>query len=135
MAASWEHEENANPSAARTLMQRSLRMNPESELLWQEYLKLELIYVEKIKIRRRILGITDDAMDVDKEEEEDDNAIKLPTITGEDVDNWNDESHERKQVKKLEDNAAEALKEGINPILQGILAKIVYNNAIQGKLE
>ncbi|KAI8886444.1 hypothetical protein K501DRAFT_244139 [Backusella circina FSU 941] len=132
MAASWEHDQNANPSAARTLMQRSLRMNPENELLWQEYMKLELIYVEKIKIRRRVLGITDDAMDVDKkEEEEDDNAIQLPAITGEDVDDWNEESHERKQVKKLEDNAAEALKEGINPILQGLLAKIIYNNAIQ----
>ncbi|KAL1920616.1 uncharacterized protein VTP21DRAFT_993 [Calcarisporiella thermophila] len=49
LAASWEFEENANIVAARTLMQRGLRLNPEKEQLWHEYFRLELAYVEKIK--------------------------------------------------------------------------------------
>ncbi|KAL0093070.1 U3 small nucleolar RNA-associated protein 6-domain-containing protein [Phycomyces blakesleeanus] len=138
LAASWEYETNANIGAARVLMQRALRINPENKLLWHEYFRLELLYVEKIKIRRRILGIDEksiekeEAMEVDEEKTEDDgNVIRLPTITGEMVQDWNNESKERKTVDTLEKSSANALKEGINPILRGLLAKIVYNNAIQ----
>ncbi|KAI7868170.1 U3 small nucleolar RNA-associated protein 6-domain-containing protein [Spinellus fusiger] len=139
LAASWEYETNANIGAARVMMQRSLRMNPENPLLWHEYFRLELLYIEKIKIRRRVLGIDGDSlgkdnMDLDEKEETDEtdsNMIRLPTITGEEVENWNEESSERKVVQALEASAAEALKEGANPILQGLLATIVYNNAIQ----
>lgn len=46
-AAKWEFEEQSNIRAARVLMQRSLRLNPSSELLWQEYFRLELLYWEK----------------------------------------------------------------------------------------
>ncbi|KAI8371436.1 U3 small nucleolar RNA-associated protein 6-domain-containing protein [Radiomyces spectabilis] len=139
MAASWEYEGNANMAAARMLMQRALRVNPTDESLYHEYFRLELLYVEKIKARRRVLGISDQGVKkTDNEEEdndttmdEDENTIKLPTITGEEVENWNDETDERKTVKKLEESAAEAMKEGVNPILGGLLAQIIYDNAIQ----
>ncbi|KAI9010502.1 U3 small nucleolar RNA-associated protein 6-domain-containing protein [Phycomyces nitens] len=138
LAASWEYENNANIGAARVLMQRALRINPENKLLWHEYFRLELLYIEKIKIRRRILGIDEksaekeEAMEVDEEKtEDDDNVIRLPTITGEMVEDWKNESDERKTVDTLEKTSADALKEGINPILRGLLATIVYNNAIQ----
>ncbi|KAI9270412.1 hypothetical protein BDA99DRAFT_319483 [Phascolomyces articulosus] len=140
LASSWEFEDNANPSAARVLMQRALRLNADNKNLWHEYFRLELLYVEKIKLRRRVLGVDDKSLEQQRKEEEeramdvdemDENTIKLPTITGEDVENWNEESSERKTVKKMEASAAEALKEGVNPILNGLLAKIVYDNAIE----
>jgi len=41
-------------------MQRSLRLNSDAEALWAEYLRLELLYLAKVKERRRVLGLTDD---------------------------------------------------------------------------
>ncbi len=37
------------------LMQRGIRINPESKQLWIEYLKLELMYIEKIAMRKELL--------------------------------------------------------------------------------
>lgn len=135
MAATWENEHNSNMAAARVLLQRALRLMPENEQLWHEYFRLELIYIEKIKLRRRVLGIdqkkgTEEAMEVDEEEEEEDeNMLKLPALTGEDVAQWKqDEEHQKKF--KLNEKDAAALEEANNPILQGLLAKIVYDNAI-----
>lgn len=117
-------------------MQRGLRLNPQDENLWHEYFRLELLYIEKIKIRRRVLGIDAKSLsanELEKEMEvEDENTIQLPTITGEEIENWNEESEERKTVHKLEASTAAALEDGANPILNGLLAKIIYDNAIQG---
>ncbi|KAJ3073211.1 U3 snoRNP protein [Podochytrium sp. JEL0797] len=55
LAAQYEFLNNKNMTSARVLMQRGLRMNKESTNLWHEYFKLELLWVEKIKERRRIL--------------------------------------------------------------------------------
>ncbi|KAI8318661.1 hypothetical protein GQ54DRAFT_280560, partial [Martensiomyces pterosporus] len=55
MAAAFELEVNANGSAARLLLQRALRVNPKEKRLWIEYFRLELLLVEKIKARRRVL--------------------------------------------------------------------------------
>ncbi|KAI8059410.1 U3 small nucleolar RNA-associated protein 6-domain-containing protein [Gilbertella persicaria] len=126
MAATWEHEENANVAAARVLLQRALRLMPENQSLWHEYFRLELIYIEKIKLRRRLLGInqpqtqTEDVMDTD-------NTIQLPALTGEDVAQWKSDENKKTMTEK----EAAALEEANNPILQGLLAKIVYDNAIQ----
>ncbi|CAO3619014.1 unnamed protein product [Cunninghamella echinulata] len=142
LAANWEFEENSNIAAARTLLQRALRLNPDDQLLWHEYFKLELLYVEKIKTRRRVLGIDDEynakingqqQMDVDDginedaadDEEEDDNTIMLPKITGEDM------ASDDENVDNVKKDTLETLKQGVNPILQGLLATIVYKNAIK----
>jgi len=138
MAATWENEHNANMAAARILLQRALRLMPENQQLWHEYYRLELLYIEKIKLRRRILGIDQsknqediDAMQVDNEEEGD-NTINLPAVTGEDVAQWKqDEENTKKSKKVLTKEEAAALEEANNPILQGLLAKIIYDNAIQ----
>ncbi|KAK4519987.1 uncharacterized protein ATC70_010231 [Mucor velutinosus] len=139
MAATWENEHNANMAAARILLQRALRLMPESQQLWHEYFRLELLYIEKIKLRRRILGIDQaknqedlDAMQVDNQEDDDDNTINLPAVTGEDVAQWKqDEENTKKSKKVLTKEEAAALEEANNPILQGLLAKIIYDNAIQ----
>jgi U3 small nucleolar RNA-associated protein 6 len=62
-AAAWEFEHNANAAAARALMQRGLRMcrGRDAEGLWHEYFKLELLYALRLRQRRRVLGIDDDA--------------------------------------------------------------------------
>ena len=60
-AAAWEFEHNSNAAAARTLMQRGLRMCKTSQQLWLEYFRMELLYAHKLRTRRRILGIDDAA--------------------------------------------------------------------------
>ncbi|KAI9090162.1 U3 small nucleolar RNA-associated protein 6-domain-containing protein, partial [Phlyctochytrium arcticum] len=55
MAAKWEFEKNNNVAAGRVLMQRGIRINPESQKLWAEYFKLELLWIERIKERRKVL--------------------------------------------------------------------------------
>ncbi|GAB5036531.1 u3 small nucleolar rna-associated protein 6 [Nannochloropsis oceanica] len=57
-AASFEFFEHSSPPAARVLMQRGLRLNgQESALLWTQYFKLEVLYVNKLRGRRVALGI------------------------------------------------------------------------------
>lgn len=56
-AAAWEFEHNSNAAAARTLMQRGLRMCKGSHQLWLEYFRMELMYAHKLRTRRRILGL------------------------------------------------------------------------------
>eukprot|EP00250_Pteridium_aquilinum_P015246 c22471_g1_i2 orf=145-2082(+) len=48
-AAAWEFEHNADITAARALMQRGLRICSESEKLWLEYFRMELVYAERLK--------------------------------------------------------------------------------------
>lgn len=57
-AAHWEFEENQNPSGARSLMQQGLRACKEDSQLWLDYLKMELVYAQKLVTRRDILGIS-----------------------------------------------------------------------------
>ena len=48
-AAVWEFDHNLNVAAARALMQSGLRMCPNSEDLWIEYLRMGLTYLNKLK--------------------------------------------------------------------------------------
>ncbi|XP_065846772.1 U3 small nucleolar RNA-associated protein 6 homolog isoform X2 [Oscarella lobularis] len=54
-AAKAEFEVNKNVSAARNVMLKGLRLNPESKYLWWEYFRFEMLYVDKIRKRRRVL--------------------------------------------------------------------------------
>ncbi|KAI5581718.1 hypothetical protein BDE02_07G036400 [Populus trichocarpa] len=55
-AAAWEFDHNLNVSAARALMQNGLRVCPHSEDLWVEYLRMELTYLNKLRVRKVALG-------------------------------------------------------------------------------
>ena len=57
LAARWEAEHNLNMPAARTLIQRAIRLCPEADLLCKELFSLELAYWSKIHLRRQVLGI------------------------------------------------------------------------------
>ncbi len=56
-AAAWEFEHNRNAAASRALMQRGLRMCPDSAELWAEYFRMELLYAHMLRARREVLGI------------------------------------------------------------------------------
>ncbi|GAB5585659.1 U3 snoRNP protein [Umbelopsis nana] len=136
MAASWEFEENANIVAARVLMQRGLRLNPSQAQLWHEYFRLEQVYIEKIKARRKILGIDQKSqalreLESTEDSENGEEMIKLPTITAGEAEEMDVDGEEAKAVRQMEEDVAEKMREGINPILNGLLSTIVYDNAIK----
>lgn len=56
-AARWTLEAEADMNGARSYMQRGTRFCTQSRDLWIEYAKLEMIYLAKIAVRRRILGL------------------------------------------------------------------------------
>lgn len=68
-AAKWALEEQADMRSARSYMQKGTRFCTMSKELWIEYAKLEMIYLKKIALRRRILGLDGSAVEqVDAEE-------------------------------------------------------------------
>ncbi|KAI1280790.1 U3 small nucleolar RNA-associated protein 6 -like protein [Halotydeus destructor] len=77
LAAKWEFGNNAH-DAARKLLQRGLRHLPESQLLWLEYFRMELMYAEKVLKRRDLLL---------KPTEFDEEASQSVTITEEETTN------------------------------------------------
>ncbi|RPD63879.1 hypothetical protein L227DRAFT_572320 [Lentinus tigrinus ALCF2SS1-6] len=56
LAASHELE-HLSPTAARTLLQRGLRLNADSVEMWREYVRMELGFVESLRRRWTVLGI------------------------------------------------------------------------------
>jgi U3 small nucleolar RNA-associated protein 6 len=44
-------------AAARSLMQQGLRMCKQDEAMWAEYFRLELLYVHRLRQRRKVLGL------------------------------------------------------------------------------
>lgn len=55
LAAKYEFEHQNSVNAARVLLQRGLRLNPGTKELWIEYFRLEVLWILKIKERRRVL--------------------------------------------------------------------------------
>ncbi|TFK25525.1 U3 snoRNP protein [Coprinopsis marcescibilis] len=56
LAASHELD-NLSPSGARALLQRGIRVNPDSVDLWKEYVKMELGFIEGLRRRWEVLGL------------------------------------------------------------------------------
>lgn len=73
-AARWTLESEADMNGARSYMQRGTRFCTRNKDLWIEYAKLEMIYLAKIAIRRKILGL-----DIDR-------SIEAPKEPAEDVE-------------------------------------------------
>lgn len=89
-AARYMLEDHADMLQARSYMQRGLRFCKNSRLLWVQYAKLEMIYISRITARQQILGLDGSrkaVADVEMGEEGDLDAdvIKLPRVTGEDI--------------------------------------------------
>ena len=56
-AARWTLESEADMNGARSYMQRGTRFCTAHRNLWIEYAKLEMIYLAKIEMRRKIMGL------------------------------------------------------------------------------
>ncbi|KAG9102472.1 U3 snoRNP protein, partial [Ceratobasidium sp. 392] len=70
IAASHELDTTLSPAGARALLQRGLRINPESVALWTEYVRMELGYCEGLRRRWKVLGLDDAATNEDAEARE-----------------------------------------------------------------
>lgn len=78
-AAKWQLEENASVEMSRKLLQRGLLFNNKSCLLWREYFRMELLFVEKMRKRKEVLGIKEEK-DVDAEAMESVLTAKIPSL-------------------------------------------------------
>ncbi|OUM68824.1 hypothetical protein PIROE2DRAFT_3342, partial [Piromyces sp. E2] len=145
MAASWEFEKNGNALSGRTLLQRGLRINGESKKLWLEYFRLELLYLEKLRERRKILfGKTnennengnDDSM-INFENE----GIELPELELESQSKNSSNILQQKIAELAEKTAKANAEEVLHPAFQaetdaqkaffsGAIPKLIYKNAI-----
>ncbi|KAL1334590.1 hypothetical protein HN51_063539 [Arachis hypogaea] len=106
-AAAWEFDNNLNVAAARALMQEGLRVCPTSEDLWVEYLRMELVYLNKLKARKVALGedegtLTRDPRTADEKQWRDENKELFMTLDEKDnSDEQNVEGGELRQKQEL----------------------------------
>lgn len=150
MAAKYEVEHNAAMRAARSIMQRGLRFNSTSDVMWTEYAKLELIYVCKILARRKLLGLVTEAQQKASEEDEmrelqrkkeelektvneadvQADTIALPSVD-EDI-----EAEAKAELKALPDADMSMLgNPDTNPALRGDIALAIYDSAVPSVTE
>ncbi|CAI5724610.1 unnamed protein product [Peronospora effusa] len=114
-AASYEFGVNLNVDSARVLMQRAIRLNKHNQKLWLEYFRLELLYVQKLVMRRQVLRLDEE---VEKVVDDGSTVLiaKLPEEKMVEEDEVSDEVAAKMNARKV--------------VLQGAIAKIVYTNAV-----
>lgn len=118
--AKYQVEQNASVPEARAVLQRGLRINPQSQFLWLEYMRLELIYVAKIMARRKLLGI-----DYARKEEiaENEKPSAEDELTSEDLARANADA-----LRDLPDVNIEVLGDAeSNPALRGDVALAIFD--------
>ena len=76
LAASHELS-HLSPSAARTLLQRGIRLNADSVEMWREYVKMELGFIEGLRRRWDVLGIQ-----ISPDEKGKEKALEMPLELG-----------------------------------------------------
>lgn len=122
LAASHELD-HLSPAAARTLLQRGLRLNVDSVELWREYVKMELGFVESIRRRWEVLGISLASQAKGKAKEAnglDENIESTPFADRPPVDTDQDAQAEADMAR--------------HEILEGAIVKSVLENAVKGEL-
>ncbi|THH15630.1 hypothetical protein EW146_g4874 [Bondarzewia mesenterica] len=113
LAASHELE-HLSPSAARTLLQRGIRLNPDSVEMWREYVKMELGFVEGMRRRWDLLGIKLDAKGKGKERDAD-------------IDRGDDGEQEHAEAMDVDDEVdGDAARQ---EIMNGVIVKSVISSA------
>ncbi|KAJ0402211.1 hypothetical protein P43SY_008075 [Pythium insidiosum] len=120
-AASFEFSFNLSVDAARVLMQRALRINRHEPKLWLEYFRLELLYIQKLSVRREVLQL--DEPESTKDEETNDASTVLLDELPEERDGGNDEDDEAMA-------AVNEKKRTRAMILDGAIPRIIFQNAI-----
>ena len=124
-AANYAMEEQGDMTEARSYMQRGLRFCKNSQAIWLEYARLELIHMAKIAARRRILGLdikkVESLPTVDGEASDVDH-IAFPVLTAEDID------PSLQEDEGLEKDALQALD--ATPALSGAITIAISDAAI-----
>ncbi|KAK2704984.1 U3 small nucleolar RNA-associated protein 6 homolog [Artemia franciscana] len=69
MAAKWEFEENVSAENARAILLRGLQFLPQSKELYLESFRLELLFVDRLKKRKQVLGV--ESKELNEETEDD----------------------------------------------------------------
>ncbi|KAJ7128908.1 U3 small nucleolar RNA-associated protein 6-domain-containing protein [Mycena crocata] len=110
-----QHElDGGSMSAARALLQRGIRLNPESVDMWKEYVRMELAFVESLRRRWGVLGL--DEKRKGKGREEDAHMVQA-TEAGADG---------------AADGDEDASAEARTAIMRGEIVKSVIGSAAQG---
>ncbi|KAF8629265.1 hypothetical protein AX17_005844 [Amanita inopinata Kibby_2008] len=128
IAASHELD-NLSPSAARTLLQRGLRLNADSVELWREYVKMELSFIESLRRRWDVLGIKMDEKGKNKGEQVEGSRDIVEPV------------HPRKSVEDFmevdEETDGDKSAAARRDVMQGAIVKSVMTNAARalGKIE
>lgn len=125
-AAAWEFEHNLNANAARALMLSGIRACPKSEILWLEYFRMELTFVNKLRARKIALGL-DKVSSLHEEEDKktwkEENSDLFMPLNGEKLDDGGTVENEN---DKSETNAdVIAIRE-----LGFKMAYVIYNKAV-----
>ncbi|KAJ4468301.1 U3 small nucleolar RNA-associated protein 6-domain-containing protein [Lentinula aciculospora] len=122
-----------SPSTARTILQRGIRFNSDNVEMWTEYVKMELGFIESLRRRWDVLGISgegrsnlqkgkdvvsekDQFLDVDMA---DGGTISAGTVETRDA--------ELERLDQVGDEGTTARKQ----ILDGVIVKAVMDSAVQ----
>ncbi|KIK68900.1 hypothetical protein GYMLUDRAFT_624408 [Collybiopsis luxurians FD-317 M1] len=129
LAASHELD-HLSPSAARSLLQRGLRLNADSVEMWTEYIKMELGFVESLRRRWDVLGITSDKRQKMQTEETYKDRFLDVDIADENINFIERPEPKDAELDRLDqpgDEGAGARKD----ILDGVIVKAVMDSAVQ----
>lgn len=129
-AARWALESEADMNGARSYMQRGIRFCTTSKELWIEYAKLEMIYLAKIAVRRKVLGLdVDNSVNEDMAEIEttiDDQGFTEDMIS---IPNFEANTLRPSMIEGIKVDA-EAAKDPMNtPALNGAISLAIFDAA------
>lgn len=126
------HElDNLSPSAARSLLQRGIRVNPDSVDMWKEYVKMELGFMESLRRRWDVLGIKLDTEPAGKGKQkarDDDDPSRFLMEDSEEPADTYERLEMNVSTEAEDDDGGEARRQ----ILEGAIVKSVIASAAQG---
>jgi U3 small nucleolar RNA-associated protein 6 len=130
-AARWTLEAESDMNGARSYMQRGTRFCTRSKDLWIQYAKLEMIYLAKIALRRRILGLDIDRSINDGESLEEDTegpgfATSTDMIA---IPDFKTNSLRSSMIEGVEVDTEAAKDPMTTPALNGDIALAIYDAA------
>ena len=126
----WTHaarcalDEQGDINEARSYIQRGLRFCKHSEILWSDYLKLEMSYIAKIDARCRVLGLDTANKQIDPSPDSGDFAgdiVPLPTFTTPDVN----------VQHQSDDDADRTALQRLSPLLSGAIPTAIFDAAFK----
>lgn len=131
-----EFERNGDVGSARALMQQGLRMCKHEEVMWVEYLRMELLYIERLRARRVVLGldVPQEAQDAPEAARKLSRRKKQKAGATEGQDEGGEEGEEGagkgKGAGKGEGEGGDEAEAAVRAVLTGAVARIVIRNAV-----